>query len=351
MTKNSSNDQVPEFIKNLENSLNLPMNAIRDAGGLAGNSIAENAVPERPDFQTLILSSKLGGMSILKGALHIFRSNFLAFIKINLILTVSFWAVLFLLISQGKEKIENYTTPISKLLSSAGLKSIWPLICLLLLWLFFSLLRSSYLAIVGNYFRANENFKPISTGLKKLISFILIECMQVVMFLIGAILLIVWPIFVTRYFVALPAMINQSDGAVNSLFESEKYVKKEFSKVFSCVVFITFSTILVAAICAALGHYFITNKVVFWSLNFFIVSFVLLPIHTCYRFLLYEKICQVVGEIQITASVGEKIWFTSSRVVFLALAVINIFLIATGTFGSAADKIILIIGKTYGQIF
>lgn len=347
MTQNSSNNQVPDFITKLENSLDLPINAIRDSG----KPIAENVPAERPGFQKLILSSKLGGRSILKGALHIFRKNFLAFVKVNLILTASFWAVLFLLILQGKEKIENYIIPISNFLHSAGFKSIWPIIYFLLFWLFFSLLRSSYLAIVGNYVRTNENFKPISLGLTKLTSFILIELMQVVMFLIGTILLLVWPIFATRYFVALPAMINQSDGAVNSLFESEKYVKKEFFRVFCCVIFITFLTILIVTIFALLSHYFISNKVVFWSFNFFMVSFVLLPIHACYRFLLYEKICQVAGEIQITANVGEKIWFTNSRIVFLALAVINIFLIATGTFGSAVDKILLMIGNTYGQIF
>lgn len=362
MTKNSPdlpnlpNLLIPDFTKDPKSQSGEQVKVSQDSVSFSGNSveITENSKLAKSDFEQLINSGTLGGPSLLRGALIVFRKEFLAFLRVYFFVSCGFLLVLFPSLLQWGDAIHKSSYKFFNnmhFLQAIGLNSILPLAVLLLFWIFFSWLRAAYLSIASNYFAFDEHFKPLRFGLTKLLSFILIECLQIVMFLIGiALFVIMLPVFIARYSLSHAVMINQNDEAIDSMFESKDYVRRHFWPVLLSNLFITFLIIILLVGSLLLTNLFIENEWIFWSLNFFFFSFLLLPIHGCYRLLLYKRL-QKEGELKLKTRALEKIWFVLLRIVFLALLVVNIFLVATGAFGDTLDKIILYAVKLYGGFF
>lgn len=352
MTKNSTDNQLPDFLDKLEKTSE---EAQKIPEVFAGNSIEvepEEIVNLRPKFEQLINETELKSLSILRGALRIFRENFNVFTKANLFLTVGFMLLLFAVFMLFGGNVYAYATQLFNkipLLGSLGLKSALPVLLILIFWIFFVWMRATYLAIVGNYFCPNEEFQPIRFGFFNIVSFILIECLQIIMFLIGIFLIVMSPVFGAKYFLALPVKTSQNDGAVNSMFESREYVRGHLKSTLRAMFFISTLSILFIGFFAVISAYFVTSNLVFWSLNFFLLIFFLLPLHTCYRFLLYKKLQNLTGALKFQTSFGERMWFIFSRLAFLGLVVVNIFLIVTGGFGDALDKIIFLASQKFSN--
>ncbi len=337
MTASPADSQESDFIKSLEKSLGAPVENSQNIVSFAGNSaeIFGDRDLEKSDFEKLISSCELRGMPLLRGAAQIFRKEFFSFLRVNFVVTVSFLLSLFATLLWCGSTIQSYSSKFLNhlpFLNYFGLSNALSLTILLLFWIFFSHLRSAYLAVVSNYFCPSEHFKPLRFGLKKIFSFILIEFMQIVMFLMGLILVFLAPFFGTKYFLSLPVMMNQNEGAVNSMFDSKEYTRGQMAATMRCMFFISIFTISVITSCLLITNLFINNNLIFWAVNFLLFSFLFLPLHSCYRFLIYKKLQHLTGEMKFKIEFGEKLWFVASRLAFLLLLSINIFLAAIGAF-------------------
>ncbi|OFW80000.1 MAG: hypothetical protein A2887_06775 [Alphaproteobacteria bacterium RIFCSPLOWO2_01_FULL_40_26] len=326
-----------EFVKNLGKFDGSAVRESQDVVSFAGNyaEVKEDERLEKSDFEKMALTIELDGKSLLRGAMAIFRKEFFAFVRVNIVITICFLSALFAVLLKWGFLIHDSSAVIFKnifFLQYFGVRSILIFAVFLLFWIFFSWLRASYLAVAANYFCADESFKPMRFGLKKLISFILVELLQLVMIGIGFMLAVFAPYFGAKYFVALPTMVAQNDGAISSMFESREYSRGQIKKLIYCASFIAALILCDMALSAFVISFFIDNVLIFWALNFFLFSFFFLPLHSCYRFLVYEKLRHLTGELKFQISFGEKLWFILSRLAVLALLVVNIFLIHSGAF-------------------
>lgn len=297
----------------------------------------------KADFEKLIDSRKLDAFSMLRGAATIVHRKFFSFLRINVILTVSFLIFLLLILLQQGMRINGISYDFVQHLTFMqiiGLDSVFPLLLLLFFWIFFSYLRSSYLAVASNYFTRNNSFNPLAAGFRKTLSFMLVEALQIVVFLIGILSVMLLPAFSTRYFLASAAMINKDQGGINAMLESKEYSKDKMIMMLGFMFFITIFTAATVIACLLITNLFIDNKLIFWATNFFLFTFLFLPLHSSYRLLLYKKMHHSYGEFRINIAFLEKLWFTLSRLIVLSLLVANVFLIATGAFGDVLDKII-----------
>ena len=196
------------------------------------------------------------------------------------------------------------------------------------------------MVIISNYLQQDYSKGTFSFGLSKILSFILAEIMQIVMFIIGLIMIILSPLFGAKYYLTLPIIYNQNDSAINAMFESKEYCRGQIAFVMKHMFLITFVSIALLAISYFVTQNFISNNVILISLNFLIFSLVILPFNSCYRFFIYKKLQNVTGEMKFGISASQKIWFMLSRIGFLSLLVFNIFLIVNGSFGNAIEKVI-----------
>lgn len=339
MSKNSDNN-LENFVDHLnEKTISKPDPSFE------GNSIEESQNLSHAQ----ILLNELNDHSTLTGSIIILRQNFLTFAKVNLALTVAFLAFSFALIFFYGDLIYNYsTTALAYLpfLKTINITNILHVILAILFFLFFTWMRSSYLTIISNYICGDESLGAFRFGLIKILSFILAEVMQLVMFIIGAFMLVLSPFFGAKYYLTLPIIYSQNDGAINSMFESREYSHGQMLYTLRHMFAITFFTTALIVIFYFITTHFIQNQLILLSLNFLIFSFLILPFHACYRFFLYKKLQNITGEMRFETNLKEKIWFVFSRVTFLLLLVINIYLIANGSLGDSFDKVMFLISSS-----
>jgi hypothetical protein len=69
-----------------------------------------------------------------------------------------------------------------------------------------------------------------------------------------------------------------------------------------------------------------------------------LPLHTCYRVLLYKKFQQLSSAPKVEIELGDRILFATSRLIFLSLGMVIIFLVVDGSFLDEFNKIIVFLG-------
>lgn len=279
-------------------------------------------------------SVKLEGMSILKGASQIYSKNFFKFLLVNLTLTISFLVILFFFVSNYSDLIVDSVVGIVRDLyihKSIGYGSIASLMIILLFWIFFSWLRASYLAIANDYF---EKTKVFSVGLLKLVSFMMVELVRLIIFLVGIILLPLLPFLVTRYYISSAVLVAQNEGGINSMLESKEYIEGRIRTTLSCVFVINIFILATIISCGLITNLLISQSLIFWSLNIFLFNFIFLPLHSCARFLLFKKLQQLDGELRVKISFFKRFLF-----IFIRLLLIAIFCYATYYF--LGDKISL----------
>ena len=333
------------FTEKLGSIISLPIKAYEALETFEKKSAHTKEVGDlgKADFEKLIDSRKLDAFSLLRSAATIVHRKFFSFLRVNLSLTVGFLLILLAMFLQWGLKIPGISYDLVQHLTFMqiiGLDSIFPLVLLLFFWIFFSYLRSSYLAVASNYFTHNNSFNPLSAGFRKTLSFMLVEALQIVVFLIGVLSVMLLPAFSTRYFLASSAMINKNQGGINAMLESKEYSKDKMIMMLGFMFFITIFTAATVMACLLITNLFIDSKLIFWATNFFLFTFLFLPLHSSYRLLLYKKMRHSYGEFKINITFAEKLWFTLSRLIVLGLLVLNIFLIATGAFGDVLDRLV-----------
>ncbi|MES2960947.1 MAG: hypothetical protein V4694_01020 [Pseudomonadota bacterium] len=320
--KNSPENQTPDFISNLEQSLEKPL--------LTDETLAQNSyenVKVKPESENLLDATALKTSSILRGAMKILRKNSLTFLKVNTILTVGFLTILFLLLF-FEVKLNKFFFSIP-ILRNIGVTNILPIIEIATFLIFFSWLRSSYLEIVNNYFRNEDGLKPMISGFKKIYKFTIIEVLQLASLLLGF-----------RYFVALPSMSSKNKNATSAMMESREYASENPGAIILCSFFITILTLILIGSCVAISILMLQDRLTIILLNFLLFSFLFLPFHACYRFLLYKKFQQLSSAPKVEIEWGGRIWFAGSRLIFLGLVTVIIFLVVNGLFLDVFDKII-----------
>lgn len=341
MTKNSQ-DNLQKFVDNLENEKITPNNQTTQ------NNLSQNQ--EKPEIitkkQDQILLEELKSHNELGATLIIWRNNFTSFIATNLTLAIAFLGLSFALIFYFGDIINSYSNLVlSKLpfLKILNISNILHLSLGIVFWLFFTYLRSCYLVIISNYLQQNYSKGNFSFGLSKILSFILAEIMQIVMFIIGIFMIILSPLFGAKYYLTLPIIYNQNDSAINAMFESKEYCRYRLFFIMKHMFLITFVTIALVAIGYFITQSFISNNLTLISLNLLIFTLVILPFNSCYRFFIYKKTQDMTGEMRFRIGAVEKTCFVLLRIGFLGLLVLNIFLITNGSFGSAVDKVIMLL--------
>ena len=324
----------PELDKVLESSAGISLKILQ--GRLKEKRQVEVALhPElaafkgRPDFESLLEVCELKKDLLFRGSTKIFSAEFLSFVKNGGAIILIFLPLFFL--------IHFYKSSLAGYQSQAYL---------LMTWIFFCCLRANYLAIISNYFSYNRPLNPLKYCFKKLVSFILIEVLQIVILLLGVIVIPLFPFLGAKYSLALPAMISQNEKAVNSLFESREYVRGQTLKVINLIFYSNFTLIFATIFLIVLLSYLIKSLIIFWALIFLIFSFVILPMQAAYRFLLYKKLQKITGEFKFEADLREKIYFVIWRMALLALVVAGVWAVVNSGFGEVAlDKAILFFQK------
>jgi hypothetical protein len=344
-----------DFVAKLEGALSLPVKAYEALEAFENKSAKAKEAGDfkKADFERLIDSRKLDAFSLLRGAATIVHKKFFSFFRVNLFLTVSFLLILLVMFLQWGVKIRGVSYDFVDqftFMQIIGFDSTLPLILSLFFWIFFSYLRASYLAVASNYFTHNNSFNSISAGFKKTLSFMLVEALQIVVFLIGILSVMLLPAFSTRYFLASSAMINKNQSAIDAMLESKEYSKEKMIMMLGFMFFITIFTSVTVLACLLITNLFIDSRLIFWATNFFLFTFLFLPLHSSYRLLLYKKMRHSYGEFKIKITFPEKLWFTLSRLIVLGLLVANVFLIATGAFGDVLDKVVFSAQKVCGVI-
>lgn len=285
------------------------------------------------DPKNLIVNSDLSFSSLIDGAAIICSKRFFSFLEINLYLTLSFLLTTFVLLWEFGEALHNSFAGIIgsfAIFNILGVKSSTYFVVFLLFWIFFCWLRSSYLVAINNYFSPeNHQEKPLQKGFRRIISFMLAEFLQVLVGILGLVMgLVMMPVFMVQYFLSLPAMIAQKERAINSLFESKEYVKGQFFKTLNCSLSITLFIGAAMASCLLITDAFFKDKMMLFAVNFFLFSFLFLPLHASYRFLLYKKLQNITGEMRFKSTLKERVWFVFSRITLLAVIIIDVFLFA-----------------------
>jgi hypothetical protein len=325
--KNSSENQAPDFISNLEQLLEKPL--------IVDENLAQNSyetVKIKPESEKLLDETSLKASSILRGATKILSKNSLIFVKVNTVLSAIFLVILFLLIF-FEANINKYFNAVL-ILQKIGALNILPIIEIIIFLIFFIWLRSSYLEIVNNYFRNEDGLKPLRSGFKKIYKFAMIEVLQLASLLLGF-----------RYFIALPSMSEKNKNATSAMLESREYASENPGAMILCSFFIAIFTLALVGSCIEISNLVLQNRLTIILLNFFLLTFLFLPIHTCYRVLLYKKFQQLSSAPKVEIEWGDRIWFTISRLIFLSLVTIIIFLVVNGSFLNVFEKIITLLSS------
>lgn len=290
------------------------------------------------DFQQLISLSDLNAMSLLQCSLVILRKKFFSFLTTNLVITIGFFAISFLLLLQFGIDSKHIYCKLLKHLSRNVFTSINLILSIIvtLFWVMFSWLRGSYLAIISNYFDIEEGKKPLTFGFKKTLSFAAIELMQLITLAVGSIFIFLLPVFAARYFLSMPILIDKDKSPLDAMLMSAKYCKGKFLTMARLSLFITLFTIAVVASCAAITNLFIESRLIFYTTNFLLFSFIFLPLNGAYRFLLYKKLESVENEFDFQFENSQKLRFLLIRFFFFLFVIINIYLASTGAFDEIA---------------
>jgi len=324
--KNSSENQKLDFISNLEQALEKPL--------IIDESLAQNSyetVKIKPESEKILDETRLKATSILRGATKILGKNSLAFLKINTVLSVIFLVILFSL-TFFEAKINKYFNS-TLILQKIGVLNILPIIEIIIFLIFFIWLRSSYLEIVNNYFRNEDGLKPLKSGFKKIHKFAMVEVLQLSSLLLGF-----------RYFVALPSISAKNKNATSAMLESREYASENPSAMILCSFFITVFILALVVSCIEISELGLQNRLTIILLNFLLFTFLFLPLHTCYRVLLYKKFQQLSSAPKVEIELGDRILFATSRLIFLSLGMVIIFLVVDGSFLDEFNKIIVFLG-------
>ena len=330
MTKNSPNNSDQELAAFVaEISSIKPKDQLKetlvdgDKGQISfdGNKVeflADEALsPKRSRGPSTLDDYNLSDKNIFKEGLIVFGQNFTTFLRVNLTTTLIFLILTFGLLFWKKSIIPDLRAALVDPLGDGSLL----LMIALCFWIFFSYLRAAYLTVCSNYFGDNERRSPIFYGFGKIFSFMVLEVMQIFMIIIGAMMIFLAPFYGTRYFLSAPIMIEDDEDVVGSMIRSAQVVQLWILASVRCAFFITFSSVLIIASSYLIITSLVSDKLIAYSAIFFLFSFFLLPIHSCFRFTLYKKLHTLVKNHLIDeVSTKQKISFLVSRLaLFLVL--------------------------------
>jgi hypothetical protein len=186
---------------------------------------------------------------------------------------------------------------------------------------------------VNNYFRNEDGLKPLKSGFKKIHKFAIVEVLQLASLLLGF-----------RYFVALPSISAKNKNATSAMLESREYASENLSAIILCSFFITVFTLALVGSCIEISELGLQNRLTIILLNFLLFTFLFLPLHTCYRVLLYKKFQQLSSAPKVEIELEDRILFATSRLIFLSLGMVIIFLVVDGSFLDEFNKIIVFLG-------
>lgn len=287
----------------------------------------------------LAKSCEFNGYALLRGAASIFYKEFFSFLRVNVILTVSFLVTLFLLFLYAEGYIQNINLgKYYNILKIFGFNDLMPVIEIILFWIFFSWLRTSYLAAANNFFNSEKNKKnTLLLGLQRIISFMLIESLRAVVFLVGCFFFVILPALQARYFSASAITICQNEGGINAMFESKEYTEGRLMATMRSMIFINLYIIATVVSCILITNFFIKDSLIFVAVNFFLFSFLFLPLHACYRVLLFKKLQFLDGELRFSATMFEKLFLVLWYVGILAMIVL---IILSPQFSGVLDRVI-----------
>lgn len=352
MTKNSSESNLESFIADLESKKaeEKPKETFTkdsDELSFAGNAIEliEEKIPTKAELiDQEDEDCETKATKILKKSLSIFSHNFSRFCLSNLLITVIFLLAIFGILFWQTSSIPTLKSAIlSPLKEGKILVEIF-----LISWIYASLIRCSYLTICSNFF-GNTNYRlPIFFSLKKLFSFITLEIMQMLMIAIGAIFVFLAPFFGARYFLSSPLLIDEDEDSISSMLKSSQIVQSQMMPVFNCMILINFFLVAILALIYFGLKELIKNDLILYTLILFTFSFFLLPIHTCFRFLLYKRIQKFTkDQVFETISTKRKISFIFSRLLLMIVLSFVAFALMLGYIsGKKVFSIDYLFGKT-----
>lgn len=303
------------------------------------------ATPITENKNTLLETMELEALPVLKGALTIYFSKIFSFAITSLIIVALFLAITFGMI-YGYGDFEGFSAEgvlnILRQQNYTQFEGKQSLLVIPIAWIFFSWLRTSYLVAANGYF---EPSKPLLSSLDKIISFMLIELMSLVILVLGLVIFPILPFIVTKYYISSAVLAAQNEGGINSMLESGEYVEGRMVKTISCSFFIN---VFIAALMLSIfivSDFFIKDNLIFWSLNILLFIFIFLPIHACYRFLIFKKLQFLDGELRVEESALQKFWFVFLRLFLFGSAVAVIILTANGKMsGFVSEFIFKIVG-------
>ncbi len=339
MTKNSSNSDLESFVSSLDESKIEPqLKDIKISKEKAEMSFAGNVIEvhEEREIRTKSEPSPteyfdditIKNLSLLKMASQIFSQNFFTFCRINFVVSSGFLLSIFGLLFWQESSIPD----IKSVLQNPKHDGVLFAASILLFWIFFSWLRTSYTTISSNYFDETESRSPLIYGGRRIFSFLVLEIMQIVLLLIGSLLVFLAPFFGARYFIGLPIMIESDEDAITSLLLSAKLAGFWMLKVMNSMIFISFFVVVIIGSLYFGLKELINNQLILLSLISFIFSFFVLPIHSCFRFVLYKKLQSLTGSSgSENFSAKRKISFALSRLTILAALLSLIAIFVTGT--------------------
>lgn len=265
-------------------------------------------IKDRANFENLLTMCELEKNSLLRGATEIFFQNFKSF-SLNALAVLSLFFATIFLIGRFEYKFTAYATAAYALT----------------FWIFFCYLRAVFLTIAQNYFSLEEPLNPLLYGLCKLSGFILIEILQLMIFIFNAACIVLIPCFY-GHSLALPILVAQDDTAINALLTSREYVRGNLRKNFTLVSSGNFTAFSAVVFLIVVGSFVIKDTLIFWSVILVTSSLTALPIHSSYRFLLYKKMQKISGgQISIDITFFEKIKFIFWRIFSLILLAAIIF--------------------------
>lgn len=275
------------------------------------------------------LSTK--SLSLLRAAIDIFAHNFFTFFLVNFVISSVFLFALFGLLYFLKSSVPDIHSVLQNPKRDGALFAS----AILLFWIFFSWLRASYLTISSNYFTDTRRHLLLIFGVKKLFSFLVLEIMQIVIITIGALFVFLAPFYGARYFLASPIMIEEDEDAIGSMLLSAKHVGYWMLLTIRCMTFSWFVAIGIILILYSSLSTLVSDQLILLSLIFFIFSFFVLPIHSCFRFALHKKLQSLTGGYQIEMiATGKKLVFALSHIILLAVLLFVIWLFVVGMISS-----------------
>ncbi len=322
MTKTDNSD-LESFIKNLEEQTakvaqgeaqktEVPSN-------FAGNSIELDSALKHQEAEVFIASKKVNQFddldfsiaSFFKTSVSFYKAKFFSFVVANTVVIAIFLALSAGILALKKYSLSSFLAALDKpwedlnLLTSISLMFV----------VFFSIQRLLFLTILSNNFEDFEQKSPITYSFKKLFSFIATELMQIALILVGAILVVLAPFFAARYFLAPAILVEEDLDAVESLIKSSKRAELWMIQTMRSMLFVNFVSVsFVATIFFGLSA-ILNNQIIACSLTFLIFSLFVLPLHSCFKFIMHKKL-QKFDEAEISKS--EKIKFISARMIIFA---------------------------------